>query len=47
MNPDLGQERVTFTKTAIRVKAFYEDRMNESVVKGILYDNLLEVTNLA
>lgn len=47
MSPDPRQERVTFTKAAIRVKAFHEDRMNESVVKGILYDNVLVVINLA
>lgn len=47
MSPDLGQERVTFTKAAIRVKTFHEDRMNECVVKGILYDILLVVISLA
>lgn len=47
MSSDPGQGRVTFTTATIRVKAFHEDKMSESIVKGMLYNKLLVVMNLA
>lgn len=47
MSSDPGEWRVTFTKAAIRVKAFHEDKMSESIVKSMFYNKLLVVMNLA